>query len=120
MAKKIDAFWVIQSKIAKQNGAAGRNLGGMLEDMLETLPALMAFLIGGKIGNEDICGGSMLLFVGDQGPQALLKDRHHQLVAFVTENSWGGLLGAVEDGLAAGSHKWRKDTWAIRQRGARK
>ncbi len=112
MAKAKLTFWETHRKRVGSNGRFVNDLGHVFEDVEVTFPTLIQFLSGGKIGEEDIEGGSVLIFCSQDGPSALVRDRHHGKCAFVKKRLWSELWNAVEAGLEKGTLDWRKDKFA--------
>ncbi len=106
-----NTFWERQAKIqAESNGQP--DVGGVLPDLVGTMPNVRAFLVGGSVKGKWVKGGTIAFSVDDRGATIRVQDRANGLVVWIGGNTWAGLLNAVEDGLGANTLKWTKDKYS--------
>ena len=108
---KTSTFWERQKKArAESNGQP--NVGGLLPDLVVSMPNVREFLIGGSVGGAWVKGGTIAFAVDDRGATCRVQDRSNGLVCWIGGNTWQELLIALEDGLEGGTLKWAKDKYS--------
>lgn len=70
-------------------------------------PTLHSWMVLGRTGGKARKVGSIVIFCEDGRWKACVNDKQSGQVAFVSGDSWDGLLGAIDRGLKAGSLDWR-------------
>ena len=79
---KTSTFWERQSKArAQANGKP--DVGGLLPDLVETMPNVREFLIGGQVDGKWVKGGTVAFAVDDRGASLRCQDRTNGLVVWI-------------------------------------
>ncbi len=108
---KASTFWERQNQ-AKAQSNGQPDVGGLLPDLVETMPSVREFLIGGQVGGKWVKGGTIAFAVDDRGATCRVQDRANGLVVWIGGNTWAELLGLLEDGLGAGTLRWAADKYS--------